>query len=282
MKTWLRLSGAAIALAVSAFRATAQEPERPVDQETAVRVFGTVIDHRTRQPIPLAGIVLRPENGEDVIRRAADEEGRFGFPLLPAGSYAIEIQALGYHAIRETVPIRRVAEVQVTVEMIPVALELDAVVVVTERRGRLDLAGFNDRRQSGFGRYLTREDIERRNPLYVSDLLRTVPGVRVVPGGFGSGNEVRLRGGCRPTVFIDGLRVAAIEGFGIDDLLMAYDIEGIEVYQGIQTPVQFQGGSCGSIVVWTRMGQAGPGRGSFWTRLAIGVGLLGLGFLLTR
>lgn len=282
MKTQLRLTAISMALATSVFPAFAQERERPVDPQATVRVFGSVIDHSTRQPVPLAEILLRRVDGEDVTRRAVDEEGRFGFPLMAAGSYAIEVQALGYHAIHETFPIRRVAEVRITVELVPAALELDPIVVVTERRGRLDLAGFNDRRRTGFGRYITREDIEERNPLYVSDLLRTIPGVRVVPVSGGFGNSVRLRRGCRPAVFVDGLRLAAVDDFGIDDLLATQDIEGIEVYHGIQAPAQYSGGSCGSIVLWTRAGERGPGRGSFWKRLAIGLGVLTLGFLLTR
>lgn len=282
MNTQLRLTAAALALAVIVAPASAQERERAADEGPTVRVFGTVIDQSTQEPVPSAEIVLRPEDGRDPSRRSADGDGEFGFPVMPVGSYAIEIEALGYHAISQTLPIREVAELRITAELVPLALELDPVVVVTERRGRMDRTGFNERRRSGFGRYVTREDIEARNPFYVSDLLRMMPGVRVVPDSRGFGNSVLLRQGCRPTVYLDGMRLMEVDGFGIDDLLMAHDVEGIEVYQGIQAPAQFGGGSCGSIVLWTRRGEQGAGQGSTWKRLAIGLGVMGLGFLLAR
>lgn len=282
MNAQLRLTATALALAVGVAPASAQERERPADEGPTVRILGTVIDQSTQEPVPSAEIVLRPEDGGDLSRRSADGDGQFGFPIIPVGSYAIEIEALGYHAINQSLPIREVAELRITAELVPLALELDPVVVVTERRGSMDRTGFNERLRTGFGRYITREDIEARNPFYVSDLLRTVPGVRVVPDSRGFGNAVLLRRGCRPTIYLDGMRLAMLDGFGIDDLLMAHDVEGIEVYQGIQAPAQFSGGSCGAVVLWTRRGEQGAGQGSNWKRVAIGLGVMGLGFLLTR
>jgi hypothetical protein len=281
VKPQLRLLVSAVALAATALPATAQERQRSADRGATVQVFGTVLDLHTQRPVPRAEVVLRPSDGGEATRRAADGEGRFRFPPLAVGSYAIEIGALGYHAIRENLPVRDVAEVRLTVEMVPRALELDPVVVVTERLNRLDLVGFHDRRRTGLGRHLTREEFLALHPLYVSDALRMLPGVRVVPTGR-FGNEVLLRRGCRPTVFVDGMRLASMEGFSIDHLLSTHDIEAIEVYHGMLAPAQFSAGSCGSIVVWTRQGERQPARGSFWRRVAFALGFAAVSFVLTR
>lgn len=282
MNPRLRLLAMGPALVAVALPASAQqEPQRGIERAATVQVFGTVLDLQTQRPVPAAEVVIRPEGGGEAARRATDGEGRFHFSPVAVGSYRIAVEALGYHAIYEIVPVRDVSEVRLTVEMVPQAMELDPIVVVTERLSRLDVVGFHDRRRAGFGRHLTRREIEALHPLYVSDALRMLPGVRVFPGSR-FGNEVRLRRGCSPTVFLDGMRVATLEGFGIDELVSTHDIEAIEVYHGMLAPVQFSGGTCGSVVLWTREGERYAARGSFWRRMAFALGFATLSFLLTR
>jgi hypothetical protein len=130
--------------------------------------------------------------------------------------------------------------------------ELDKVIVlarVAASGGRLK-EFYERKRRGGWGRFIEREEIERRHPLWMSDMLRMVPGVRVSPGR-GAGNVVRMRGGCSPTLWLDGM---PLRGTQIDEVVFPADVAGVEVYHSTGMPVQFMShGGCGAIVVWTRI-----------------------------
>ena len=82
------------------------------------------------------------------------------------------------------------------------------------------------------------EEIERRNPVAVLDLLRTVPGTEVIhAGGPGKIATVRVRGGSgvQALILVDGVRVNSVTGGTVDFAnLLAANIERIEVLRGPQ------------------------------------------------
>lgn len=82
------------------------------------------------------------------------------------------------------------------------------------------------------------EEIERRNPVAVLDLLRTVPGVEVtLTGGPGKVATVRMRGGsgAQALILVDGVRVNSVVAGSVDFAnLLAANIERIEVLRGPQ------------------------------------------------
>ena len=82
------------------------------------------------------------------------------------------------------------------------------------------------------------EEIERRNPVAVLDLLRTVPGAEVThAGGPGKIATVRVRGGsgAQALILVDGVRVNSVAGGTVDFAnLLAANIERIEVLRGPQ------------------------------------------------
>ena len=106
------------------------------------------------------------------------------------------------------------------------------------------------------GRYLDRAQIERRNPLEVTDLLRTIPGMQVVWNGTDydvvSGRGTSLSGSCKPTIYIDGSPV--LGDVSPNTFVRPNDVEAMEIYRGADTPAEFQrmNGGCGAIVIWTR------------------------------
>lgn len=85
---------------------------------------------------------------------------------------------------------------------------------------------------------VTREEIERRNPLFLADILRTIPGVEVTQtGGPGQVSSVRLRGGtaAQVLVLVDGVRANTTNNGDVDLAhLDALAIERIEVLRGPQ------------------------------------------------
>ena len=61
--------------------------------------------------------------------------------------------------------------------------------------------------------------------------------------------------GCRPAVYVVGLRYPLLRGETIDNVVDPTALEGIEVYaHAAEVPVEFQGpwSNCGAIVLWTR------------------------------
>ncbi|MEZ4589402.1 MAG: hypothetical protein R2909_23750 [Gemmatimonadales bacterium] len=70
-----------------------------------------------------------------------------------------------------------------------VAVELDPVEVTEEaaplHNPALAQVGFYDRQRSDFGRFITRDEIDRRQARQFTELLGMVPGVRLVPGWAG-------------------------------------------------------------------------------------------------
>ena len=66
-------------------------------------------------------------------------------------------------------------------------------------------------------------------------------------------SAISARGGCIPTLWIDGQRAPGME----IDAIPLNDIEGIELYNGLSTtPAEFWQGNtpqCGTIVVWSRV-----------------------------
>jgi len=247
-----------------------------------VPVSGTVQDLRAGTPIPAASVrLLHPDEDRTVREAQSDGRGRFNLEEVPLGSYRIEVSALAYHSISEAVDIVGLGTVDIRIDMVPEAFELDPVVVVTTTTSsRLARSGFFERQQRAIGTFLTRDEILRRAHIgLLSDVFRTIPGARVVPGAqFGQVPRIQFRGGCEPPVWVDGLRLMA--GTTVDDVLSAYDVEAMEIYRGITTPAPFLNReSCGAIAVWTR----DPGRGVGTEGLlpSFGRTIVGLGAVLT-
>jgi hypothetical protein len=157
---------------------------------------------------------------------------------------------------------------------------MEAIIVTGSRRSRLDASGFYDRLQhGGFGYLMTRADIEQRNPHRVADLFYSIPGAQVVqPARFGQSHQIRLRGGCTPRLVLDGIAVS-MPG-AVDDVLNVNDLEALEVYPGIAGPIQYLGGTCGTIMAWTREGVGGSPL--TWKRVLAAAGFVGLAVLLAR
>jgi hypothetical protein len=144
---------------------------------------------------------------------------------------------------------------------------LDAITIFGKPGTRMrDLTGFLDRKRRGFGRFITRQEIDQENVFSACDLLRRVPGVSVFDDG-STGCTANIRGAttgassvgsraaphlCEPTVYEDNIAFGGtFSEFARS--VPPHDIMGIEVYTSATEPPQFQG-PCGAIVVWTRTG----------------------------
>jgi len=250
------------------------------DQE-GVQVRGRVADLTTGRPLPAAAIQLIDAERTDRIawEGMSDSLGVFRAPRLAPAGYQIRVEALGYAPLAHSVVLAGYGTADLQIELAPAALELEPIVVVSRRRTRLETAGFYERRQRGFGHSLTREEIEARHASMVTDLVRTMPGVRVSPGTMGRGGVLQMRGGCIPDVILDGVRMSA--PVHLDDVLSVSDLEGIEIYSGATSPTEYSHSSCGTVLAWTRDPGSTGGSPWSWKRAGAAAGFIILGFLLT-
>jgi hypothetical protein len=222
------------------------------------RLIGTVRSE-ANEPVPDAVV----EVWKTGLSATTDASGRFELTNLPVGTHALEVRRIGFvpqHSIvhlATTVPTRTEVVLDKPVRLLD-AIRVTARTVYSRRQ--VELA---QRRRRGFGHFIGREELERAASMRVSDILQRVPGVRVLPTPTGEVVSFRdggsIGGRCSPTVYLDGMRL------GMDDdinfVSMASSLEAIEVYtSAAQAPPEYWGGSCGSILLWTRMAPPVPKR----------------------
>ncbi len=220
------------------------------------RLSGTV---RTRDGRPMQGARVQLW-GSDV-QGATTEAGNFALSGLPAGTYALEVRAIGYAPKRVPVTLSSRTPGNVAVVLDERLNTLQSVVVQADRtKLNKDYNGFLERQRRGMGRFIDEDGLNKRNPIVITDALRTIPGISVVPNGTGFGYAIQGRGGCAPDVWVDGMRV--FDGAtDLDQIVRPTDVAGVEVYNGAGTaPVQFTsgagGGGCGVVAIWTKRGRS--------------------------
>lgn len=200
----------------------------------------------------VTGSELRGESGAD---------GEFTLTHAKAGPLVIHVRRIGFAPDSTRVTVLAGSNVSAEVTLRRLAIQLSPVVVLGRRELTGRMAGFYQRMSRGHGHFLTRDQVERRNPSNMTDLFRMVPGVRVESRGFT--NQVRFRGGrCAPLTWLDGSPLYAGE-FDLDSV-DPRTFEGIEIYSGAASvPAEFQGNrsvssACGTIVLWSRQGELRP------------------------
>lgn len=233
----------ALALLVSAPTARAQV------------ISGTVLAAESRAPLAGAVVTLLSRDSAQLVQLRADSAGAFSLTLPGAGAYRLSAAQIGYRAaVSPALSIGPADTLQVEF-----SISRDLVVlkplVVTARSRRLTEAArrFYERaRIAATGSFITRDEIDKAQPMMVTDLFNRLPGIRT--RAMMGGNDVAIRGNCRPTVFLDGVRVNGYRS--IDDLVQPLEVEGLEIYRGgYQAPAEFGGmqAGCAVILIWTRI-----------------------------
>ena len=228
------------------------------DSSAARSGDGTLVRRGTAS---LAGVVRAPGGdplgdvelaipGSDA-RATTDKVGHFILANLAPGTFTLEARHVGFTPTRVIVDLKSHDTTTVAVQLDKQVAVLNTVHVYGKRvSSRMGITGFLERKQQGFGHFLTRQDIEKQHPFVLTDALRMVPGVQLV--GSGLSHTIVMRGdyGCQPAVYLDGMR---LYGADVDDLIDPEYVDGMEVYTGPgQAPPQFWGRGCGSLVIWTR------------------------------
>lgn len=229
--------------------------ELPVPLAAAAKLIGQVADRESGGG--LEGAVLElPDLGVEAV---TDGRGEFALPPVPGGRHRIRVRHLGYgvHEDSISVPPTKTVRLVLLLESEPIALAPLEVQVRGVRPTWLEDTGFYRRMDRSGGAFITREDIEARDPERVSQMLKTISGVRVRTDG----NIAMLRAPrslvtgarCEIQYFVDGRRTRLPVGV---DAFEPTDIEAIEVYRGpSEIPAFFDRGraACGAVVLWMRV-----------------------------
>jgi hypothetical protein len=244
---------------------------------------GVVLDAATRNPIAETMIQVGSDHGNQHRRATTDSAGVFYLSLPGPGLYTVVATRIGYLQHRgDTVRVGDSEAVGLRIELDRNVIPLRPV-VVTERLSWLP-EGFEQRRAAGFGRFLTRTDIENRHGSQTSDLLRGMPGLQLTPlrRGRGSATMLQMRGPgglCSPAVWVDGVPLAD-GGQSIDQVLTPGVLEAVEVYNSTSNaPIQYRTGNCGVVLFWTKRGPDENRVKTKWWKLAIGA-TAGVGLVL--
>jgi hypothetical protein len=240
-----RVGLTALVLGLAAVRGGAQTPVR-----TGV-VEGVVIDELGK---PIVSVdVTAIKTGVSV---RTDTAGHFSLPPLASGAADISFRRLAFAPVvlMMQIPAGDTTDVEVTLTV--VAQQLKAVVVQADAAQLRQLEAFESRRRQGIGHFITRFQIEQRQPHTLADMMRMIPGTIIVNGDNGrTGLRFsRMARNCPPQFFVDGIQTS---NFSLDEMPPG-DVEGVEIYAGpAGLPPEYNRlygtSSCGSVIIWTRI-----------------------------
>ena len=126
-----------------------------------------------------------------------------------------------------------------------------AIAVTEPTEIPMKLRGFYERRTAKRGHFIDRQQLDASTGKRLSEVIRDLPGVRLMPSSNSSVTAVRFRG-CQPLVWVDAVRNVGDE---LDAAIALGDVAAMEVYIAPGTvPAQFRDmrQPCGAVIVWTR------------------------------
>lgn len=237
-----------------------------------VRIVGRVIADDTGIPLAGAEITARSRTGRFLRQIHTGDDGTFEFYIQRVTGVEIRATRQGYEG--STAPLLEFnghTFFEVEIRLDPDAVLLTPLEVVGRSVDPSPfLDAFRERVRTGLGVYITSSDIARRRPMYITDMLRGVPGVTLSMSGSGGRPVVQMARSvgrsCSTRIFVDGMLLnptmmtptgPRADVFRIDDIVSPGSVEGIEIYRGLSTiPPEFLTGDsqCGVIAIWTRRG----------------------------
>lgn len=239
-------------------------PEVRVETKgTLFTTFGATFGTGTEKKASLSGRVVQqaglPVPGAQVVVAGSpnvavtDSAGRYRLDGLPSGTAEVVARRIGLASLTQTVNLRQRAPATLDFKLSDVQT-LAAVKVVGKLDNGLEKSGYNERLNRGMGKFIGPQEIADRKPAVFTDLLRTMPGVKVSQTGQGTVIESTRSGGCL-NIFVDNARFQSYSPGDVDGAFSATNVGAVEVYTSAsETPMEFvvPGRSCGAIVMWTR------------------------------
>ena len=230
-------------------------------------IRGKVLEKESGAPVPMAYVLLK-ENGRWA---ASAQDGSFEISGLPAGTYNLEVDLLGYETLKKTIQLNG----DIAGLKLPIAvssLTLDEVVVTAREGGELTSASkissqaiehiqpssLKDVMQLLPGGMSANPSLSGVNSLSIRDIGNTaanIAGTALILDGANLSNDANLQMLSSGTVMNEGeANTAATAGLGVDVRQISTDnIESVEVIRGIPSAV-YGDMTSGAVVVKTRAG----------------------------
>lgn len=207
-----------------------------------------------------AEAVVRIDGHESTARTGTD--GRARFEGLKAGIVEIRVRSIGYSPATLNARIAE-GENEFTIRMLSRGAMLDEIRIVGNRLVSGSHEDFDLRaKQKLANATVSQEQIQKRNPIALSQMLRGISGIRLADSS-GATVAISNRGVKfdRVTGIVQCVLLIAVDGTVLPsaniDAVPPRDVYGIEVYFGpARIPPQFNGlrsdSWCGLIAIWTR------------------------------
>jgi len=244
---------AALGLGIAASRGVPVQAQAQAQAITpAGGIKGQVVNQQSRVPVSGARVNLIGTR----LRTATDSAGRFNQASLGAGTYILEVRAIGYGVTSWVLRLADGELVEYVFELEPLGVNLDPI-VVEGRPGYFQrrMQEFEERRRAGRGIFITRDQIDASHAATMVDLLRGVPGVRLnCRSGVCSAQMTRTAHGvCVADWVVDGMPASVSS----TPHLPVVGIVAVEIYRSpSEAPAEFlkADSQCGVIAIWTKSG----------------------------
>lgn len=230
---------------------------------------GKVVEQATGTAVQSARVVVDERYVAEV-----DWAGRFLVEELSPGEHLVRVERLGYAPSEILTTFGD--SLYLIVELRERAQELPEVIVTSKSRSPAlipeRMRPFYRRRDHGpgGGRFIDRDGLEQLGAPSLVDVLRRLPGTRIIHAGAAMEDYLATAGApgpralthapqpCYAQIFVNGLRMFA-QGQGTPPNLNLFnvdEIEALEYYsQPSGTPVEFRtlDSDCGTLLLWTRL-----------------------------
>jgi len=248
---WLTL---VVAVVTSAALARAQQPDS-ARHDTIPLLPAVLIGHvadSSGAGLPGAEITLVHS---DRVRIVTGDSGEFRITGLSSGTNVFNVRRIGFQSASFTAVLKPGKTHRATFTLTGSAQPLPTV-AVSDTNSSHWLDQYKRRQTTSRGTFIDRKEIERKSARTGTDIVRTVPGIRLVTLRGGAGNQVVMTRGAGARLCIPSMYVHGMPYSGMLDDFSADDIEALEIYVGVsEIPPEFDKvgkGICGVIVVWTR------------------------------
>jgi carboxypeptidase family protein/TonB-dependent receptor-like protein len=185
-----------------------------------------------------------------------NDKGEFTISKLPSGSHVLLARHLGFGAQTVAVDLTSREAQRVTIKLPKYVAMIEPVIVNARRSASLDKVGFSQRKNTGMGFYIGPDELKNQHPNRVTDILRSVPGLRIIdsPEGETVSSARNAGGGDCTQYYVDDMPWLSAEPGDVNQFVNASEVVAVEVYQGSNVPAQYSRGmgSCTTIVLWTR------------------------------
>ena len=221
--------------------------DSPIGSAAPGTLTGTVLDPQ-HNPLPRVTIRVLDPTGAEQARTLTDTQGRFRFARLTDTAYTLVAELVGFETITQDV--EPGADLSFQLSLAPVREQV--VVSATRTEAPSGQLGASTS-------VIPDTELELSRALPISESLRALPGVAVArTGAYGASTSLFIRGGesDHNKVYLDGIPLNEAGGAFEWSVLMADNIERVEVVRGPQSALFGSDAMAGVVQLFTRRGPA--------------------------